>query len=116
MIVKSQIVYQQEVGETLEDLKEVLEYLRKPALAGAQEFRAHGPQHPAYLHAERLLDEALAACKQLGLSRLPRTVWSGHLPRLPPGAISCLLRPCLARVRLSPPTRVAPRALVPRFL
>ncbi|MBB6017468.1 hypothetical protein [Deinococcus radiopugnans] len=85
VIVKSQIVYQQEVGETLEDLKEVLEYLRKPALAGAQEFRAHGPQHPAYLHAERLLDEALAACKQLGLSRLPRTVWSGHLPRLPPG-------------------------------
>lgn len=90
-------------------LTRLLRYLRKPAHAGASWFRATGPQHPKYLAAQAAVEAGLRMNRALGRRGLPRTLWTQHLPRLPP----VVPPPCRSRQPRRPPEEVVQVPRVP---
>lgn len=84
VIVRTRLLGRHLVTEGSTGLTRLLRYLHKPAHAGATWFRATGEQHPKYLAAQAAVAAGQRMHASMGRRGLPRTLWTQHLPRLPP--------------------------------
>lgn len=87
VIIRTRLLGRHVVTDGSTGLTRVLRYLHKPAHAGATWFRATGEQHPKYLAAQAAVAAGLRIHAAMGRRGLPRTLWTQHMPRLPPSRL-----------------------------